>query len=87
VEEGIRHRGHPRYRELRYEDLVRSPRDTIATLFEFVGEEPAGMGDLVIPEASLGRWRRDLTADEQATMRRVAGSLLDALGYAASDPW
>jgi hypothetical protein len=99
VAEGIQHRGHPRYRELRYEDLVRSPRDTLATLFEFVGEEPvrlgdqppaegeSAVGDLAISASSLGRWRRDLTTDEQQMVRQIAGELLEELGYTAADPW
>jgi hypothetical protein len=87
VEEGIRHRGNPRYHELRYEDLVRSPGDTVAGLFGFLDEEPAGIGDQAISATSLGRWRRDLTPAEQETVRRIAGDLLDQLGYGAADPW
>jgi protein-tyrosine sulfotransferase len=87
VEEGIRHRGNPRYHELRYENLVRLPDDNVAELFGFVGEQPVGVGDLQISDASLGRWRGDLTADEQATVRRICGPLLDQLGYTAADPW
>ena len=66
---------------------MRSPDDAIGELLQFVGEAPAEMGDMAISEASLGRWRRDLTADEQATVRKIAGGLLDELGYTASDPW
>jgi hypothetical protein len=40
VSAGRRHHGDARYGEVRYEDLLRDPRATMAVLCEFVGEEP-----------------------------------------------
>lgn len=38
VRAGLRHRDDPRYMELRYEDVVERPRETLERLFSFVGE-------------------------------------------------
>jgi hypothetical protein len=35
---GLQFRGHPRYHELRYEDLVTRPEETLRSLCEFLGE-------------------------------------------------
>jgi hypothetical protein len=34
-----------------------------------------------ITSGSVGRWRRDLSAEDLATVQRVAGDRLTALGY------
>jgi hypothetical protein len=38
VRAGLAFRGDPRYVEIRYEDLVARPRETLAPLFDFLGE-------------------------------------------------
>lgn len=38
VEAGMRHRGDPRYMEVRYEDLVESAEETLISVLEFLGE-------------------------------------------------
>jgi hypothetical protein len=38
VQAGLKFRGHPRYIEIRYEELVARPRETLMRLFEFIGE-------------------------------------------------
>jgi protein-tyrosine sulfotransferase len=38
VSAGLRFRGDPRYFEVRYEELVANPRETLIGLFEFLGE-------------------------------------------------
>jgi hypothetical protein len=38
VSAGLKFRGDPRYIEVRYEGLVAQPRETLAALFEFLGE-------------------------------------------------
>lgn len=99
---GLRHRGDPRYREIRYEELVTRPREVLADLFGWLGEpfEPTSVsawedrGTAVrrgeewdakgaIETSSVGRWRRDLTADEKAILSRYATPRLVALGYVA----
>ena len=44
------------------------------------GSHHAGTG---ISARSVGRWRSDLTADEQEHAQSIAGSLLARLGYPA----
>ena len=45
---------------------------------------PEGLGPRGVghpdPE-SMGRWRTDLTPEEQALVRRIAGATLQRLGY------
>jgi hypothetical protein len=77
---------------LRYEDFVRSPRETAEALFGFVGLAPAGydddgMGRLFAshgtsrtPADSIGRWRRDLSAEQLARFRAFAPAL-ESFGY------
>lgn len=38
IETGVKHRGDPRYAEVRYEDLVREPERELRRVLEFVGE-------------------------------------------------
>jgi len=61
---------------LRYEDFVRDPQETAAALFRFVGLAPpaydegsmgrlfSGHGTSRSPVDSIGRWRRDLNAEQ-----------------------
>jgi protein-tyrosine sulfotransferase len=111
---GMRHRGDPRYVEVRYEDLVRDPRPTLEQLFEFLGEplDPSTLdrvseagtpgseqradqerhhGRLAaagpISAVSVGRWKRDLTADEVVLFKQLAGARLIELGYVSDDGW
>lgn len=109
VHAGLQYRGDPRYIEVRYEELVAHPRETLMRLFDFIGE---AFDEKVLeyhsvhgqsrdathfpqnPEATkamytqaVGRWRRDLTPDEQAVVKRKAGPLLIELGYATDDRW
>jgi protein-tyrosine sulfotransferase len=114
VRAGIAFRGDPRYTELRYEDLVSAPRETLEALFAFVREpfdervmayetelDPTRdlFGDDTVSEVSsggaggtihrrsVGRWKNELTADEQAEFKRLAGPLLLELGYERDDRW
>jgi len=78
---------------LRYEDFVLQPRETVAALFRFVGLAPvaydeAEMGRLFgrhgtsrTPVESIGRWRRELTSQQQARFAAFAPAL-GGLGYA-----
>ena len=59
---GMRWRGDPRYLEVRYEDLVREPADTLARVLAFLDEpfdpallevDPAAAGGR--PDAAIGR--------------------------------
>ncbi len=96
TEAGMAHRGDPRYLELRYEDLVQDPEGVIRAFLEALGEafsadllldpsRPTRSGkahaNSGVRTSSMGRWRTDLTADEQALVESVAGPTLRALGY------
>lgn len=70
--------------ELRYEELVVDPGAATETLARALGG-----GALPLAEAfaraharSVGRWRRDLSAEQLADVEAEAGPLLDELGYA-----
>jgi protein-tyrosine sulfotransferase len=92
---GLRYRGHPQMCEVRYEDLVTSPRATMERLCEALGVPfvpamllPAEPGDTSGPrdrgpilDSSVGRWRRDLTPDEQREVTEICGDRLRELGY------
>lgn len=102
VEKGLRWRADPRYFEIRYEDLVANPRDTIAKLLEWL-EEPWEEDLLLksvrtrvsshpgvskpVSDASVGRWREDLPADARALFKGKANDLLVRLGYAEDESW
>lgn len=89
---GIAHRGHPRYLEVRYEDLVQDPAGTLERLLDALGEpfdpailiaRPAAVirAGAAITSSSAGRWRTDLAPDEQALVGRVEATMLSVLGY------
>lgn len=96
---GLALRDDPRVLTVRYEDLARTPAAEIARVLAFLGEPP--VADLLAveedttdarPDAagpvstrSIGRWREDLTPDEQAAVLAVAGARLRELGYLAAD--
>jgi len=68
---------------LRYEQLVRDPGVATAPLAACLGIE-AGLVSRAFATAhqrSVGRWRRDLSADQLRDVEREAGAQLQALGY------
>jgi hypothetical protein len=79
---------------IKYEDFVLDKPATMSRLFTFLGLAPvipdeSSMGALfathatsVTPAASLGRWKRDLTAEQQRKCE-VFGKFLDHFGYSA----
>lgn len=90
--------GDPRYHEVRYEDLLERPEETLQGLTAFLGvpwdpalletndgaAEPAAAP---LSRASLGRWRHELSATEASLVQRHAGALLADLGYAQDAGW
>ncbi len=70
--------------ELRYEALVENPRAEADRLAAALGSEPAPLRDAFaqVHDASVGRWRRDLTPQQIADVEGEAGGLLAELGYA-----
>jgi len=50
-------------------------------------EESAEQPRKPVHTASIGRWQTDLTAEDRAAFKTVAGDLLIQLGYAVDDAW
>jgi hypothetical protein len=87
--------GLARYREVRYEDLLVDAGSGLAELFAFLGLD--GSADVVAavlgeagvayntdrrrPEIGDGKWRDEWSRRDVATFDRVAGDVLDVLGY------
>jgi Sulfotransferase family len=90
--------GDARYYEVRYEDLVARPDETVAAICAFV-EIPfdaemlayAGVVDVSDkphqrrlrrpPTVGVRSWREDMSAADIGAFERVAGDLLEELGY------
>jgi hypothetical protein len=67
-------------RVLRYHEVNTASRD-----FSKFPENPEATRP--ISASALGRWRTDLTAEEAALFKTVAGPLLIKLGYASDNEW
>lgn len=88
------------YREVRYEDLLRNPAPTVTELYTWLGLEAsdeviaeaigeAGIGaNLGGAPSGIGiaKWRDAYSPEELAAFDRVAGDLLEELGYPPADP-
>jgi hypothetical protein len=70
--------------ELRYEALVADPAAEGARIAAALGSQPEPLqrGFSKVHDASLGRWRRDLTPEQLRDVEAEAGELLADLGYA-----
>jgi hypothetical protein len=90
-----------RYHEIRYEALVTDTEQTVRAIIDHV-EEPwesdvlefhkqeeslYGHVHRPISSASVGRWHTDLTPQQKAAVKAVAGDLLIELGYANDLDW
>jgi sulfotransferase family protein len=85
-----------RYHEVRYEDVLEKPEETIAGLYDFLGVEYSdAVLDEVLAEARVRRnqdardptprrekWRDHFSAEDLRAFEDVAGDLLAELGYA-----
>lgn len=90
------------YLELRYEDLLARPEDTMRQLCAFLGEAysealfevasaggPASKTPLVhkpLQADNAGKWRSRMTASQVRAFEGVAGGTLRELGYALATP-
>ena len=72
-----------RVRDVRYELLSLNPDAVADSLADFMGVPLEPLADALrgAHSASVGRWRRDLTADELAEVEAECGELLVELGY------
>lgn len=69
--------------EVRYESLAREREAVAGAIADHLGVAPeAVLANLTAAHAqSIGRYRRDLTAEQLAEVEREAGALLQELGY------
>jgi Sulfotransferase family len=69
--------------EVRYEDIAADPGAAAALIAARLETDPEPLADALAPvhNRSVGRWRRDLTAEQVADVEREAGPLLRELGY------
>ena len=79
---------------LRYEDLVDDPAATRGRLYQFLGlrddDDATTLGDGALFQrhgtsasvgSSIGRWRKDLTAEEVQAVNQTFASYMEAFGY------
>jgi hypothetical protein len=69
--------------ELRYERLADDPDGAADETAAFLDSAPGALRDAFerFRDTSIGRWRRDLTAEQLADIEAEAGELIAELGY------
>jgi hypothetical protein len=69
--------------ELRYEQVAADPAGAAEQIAARLEAEPAPLAEALsaVHARSVGRWQRDLTAEQVADVEREAGALLRELGY------
>ena len=69
--------------ELRYEELAAQPRATAERIAARLETDPGPLAEALagVHARSVGRWPKDLTADQVEDVEREAGALLRELGY------
>lgn len=79
-----------RYLEIRYEQLIAAPEQTLDSVFAALGFDArpsAGPPGLAIYRHREKVWRDGLTKNDKAAFAREAGDLLIELGYEKDDAW
>jgi len=83
-------REHPdQYLEVRYEDLVRRPAETLRRMLEWVGEDgdpeeilqQYGKDAVELDSSRLERWKGSLSPEQNRMFREIAGDTLSYFGY------
>ena len=85
------------YCELRYEDLLRNPQETLQDLGQFIAQEldydhirSVGIGSVTVPNSSfeqgahfnpVGRWSEHMTPRQLQEFEALTGKYLQELGY------
>jgi hypothetical protein len=69
--------------EVRYEDIAHDPGAAAAMIAARLETDPEPLAEALaaVHSRSVGRWRRDLRAEQVADVEREAGPLLRELGY------
>jgi hypothetical protein len=72
--------------ELRYEEMASDPARVAERLATYLDAPRAALAEALgrVHAASVGRWRRDLDAEQLADVTDEAGPLLEELGYVSS---
>jgi Sulfotransferase family len=70
--------------EIRYEEIAADPPAAAERIARRLETDPTPLAAALsaVHSRSIGRWRRDLTADQVEDVEREAGALLRELGYA-----
>ena len=78
-----------RFLEVRYERLLQDPQKELDRIFAWLGEDTCG--DKVLQKyadagfrinaSRIGGWKQDLSDDDLREFDRIAGDLIDSLGY------
>ena len=70
--------------EVRYEEIAADPRAAAEKIARQLDTDPAPLAEALgaVHGRSIGRWRRDQTAEQIEDVEREAGTLLRELGYA-----
>jgi len=81
---------HPnQYLEIKYENLLENPQQELDGIFSWLGEEPCAEqalqkyseSGLHIYPSRVGNWKSELSREHLDEFERIAGNLLDQLGY------
>jgi hypothetical protein len=89
-------RGAGQLYDLQYEELLRSPESTLASLYTFLGHEAScdeiSERTASIRRANTGSWRHQLSASQVEVFEQLAGQTLTRFGYGISHlpahvPW
>lgn len=78
---------HPRYLEVRYEKLVKHPKETIETIMRFTHLTPAKEYIRTVPSKLPNyddMWQTELSASQKIILQRTINSTLNTLGYIRS---
>ena len=69
--------------EVRYEEIAADPAAAAEKIARSLESDPSPLADALAGAhgRSIGRWRRDLTAEQVADVESEAGALLHELGY------
>ena len=76
--------------EIRYEDLVRFPEETLNKILNILGVEPSADFFERIPKLNrdnFHKWAKEFTAEEIRKIKPILASMINDLGYAHQNEW
>jgi Sulfotransferase family len=66
---------------IRYEDLVRQPKQVVRDLGQYLGVDPAGFRFGFIKQDRVGKHKQGLSEGDLAMVNKIAGETMRRLGY------